>query len=197
MRYIKGTTRAQTIFLRACAKHPYGPPADVWPSPVILRRWLKRPGFCDAMNSILRALRYQADFHLAAAAATGAHHLHQTLQVGEADTARKQIESLVQLLRMSHIRHRFAEPLPKPQPRGNDVIELLRMAHPSITVEEALRGYDVLNEDDDDNPRPPDHRLGYSTWKKTGHPFSEDWPQRPHATDGDGSNDDDEDDDRR
>lgn len=191
MPYIKGMTGTQTVFLRACAKHPNGPPADQWPSPVVLRRWLKRPGFCEAMNSILRALRYQADFHLTAAAASGAVRLHETLEVGDLPAVKKQIESLVQLLRMSHIRHRFAEPLPRTEPRGNDVIEVLRMAHPSITCEEALRHFDVL-EQDDDNPRPPDQQLGYSTWKKTGHPFSErvEWPHLA-AADGEQDGEDD------
>jgi hypothetical protein len=54
MRDYKNTTRAQTDFLRAVAKNPYGLPPDQWPSPDILRRWLKRPGFCDATESILR-----------------------------------------------------------------------------------------------------------------------------------------------
>ena len=31
MTYIKGTTRAQTIFLRAFRKNPAGPPPDQWP----------------------------------------------------------------------------------------------------------------------------------------------------------------------
>src|SRR5687768_3265340 len=138
MTHIKGTTRRQTIFLRAFAKNPYGPPPDQWPSPVVLRRWLKRRGFCGAMNSILRALRYQADFHLTAAAATGAHVLHGTLHGGDPVTGRKQIEALIHLLRMSHIRHRFAEPLPEPEPRGIDVIGFLRTVHPSNNVETVL-----------------------------------------------------------
>src|SRR5438876_894904 len=38
MTYLKGTTKAQTIFLRHFRANPNGPPADQWPSPVILRR---------------------------------------------------------------------------------------------------------------------------------------------------------------
>src|SRR5688572_27690438 len=140
-------TRAQTRFLRAFVKNPCGPPADEWPSAVVLRRWLKRPGFCGAMNSILRTLRYQADFHLTAAAASGAYALHGTVRGGDVTDLRKKIEALTQLLRMSHIRHRFADPLPEPEPRGVDLIGLLRTAHPSITVEEALHCFDVLEND--------------------------------------------------
>jgi len=174
MTYLKGTTKAQTIFLRAFAKNPYGPPPDQWPSPVVLRRWLKRPGFCGAMNSILRALRYQADFHLTAAAASGAHMLHGTVHGGKVDEVRKQIESLTHLLRMAHIRHRFADPLPDPEPRGIDLIGFLRTAHPSITVEDALACFDVLTRDNlgDDDDDDGQARHGYRAWKATGHPFA-------------------------
>ena len=174
-------TRAQTKFLRGFAANPYGPPAGEWPSPVVLRRWLKRPGFRGAMNSILRALRYQADFHLTAAAASAAHLLHGTIRSGEVDSVRKQVEALIQLLRMSHIRHRFAEPLPAPEPPPNVILDLLRDAHPSITVEEALQALDVLSQDDRPFGEPGD---GYRAWKKTGHPFREDWKRVPGAPGG-------------
>lgn len=177
---LKGTTRAQTL-LRAFAKNPYGPPPDLWPSPVVLRRWLKRPGFCGAMNSILRALRYQADFHLTAAAASGAHLLHDAVHGGNVVDVRKQIEALTHLLRMSHIRHRFADPLPEPEPRGIDLIGLLRTAHPSIKVEEALQCFDVL-ENDREGRDLHEPGVGYATWKKTGHPLApsgqENWTKR-------------------
>ena len=140
----KGTTRAQTIFLRKFVKHPGGPPASEWPSPVVLRRWLKRRGFCGAMNSILRSMRYTADFHLTAAAASGANLLHSSVDSGDPAEARKQIESLIALLRMSHIRHRFAEPLPRPRPRGTDIIAVLRQCHPNAKVGEALALFDQL-----------------------------------------------------
>jgi hypothetical protein len=195
MTHIKGTTRAQTVFLRAFVKHPCGPPVEEWPSPVILRRWLKRPGFCGAMNSILRALRYQADFHLAAAAASGAHALHGTVRSADADgkvdvdlaNLRKKIDGLTQLLRMAHIRHRFADPLPEPPQRTpNDwIIQWFRIVHPNNTVEEALRAFDVMSA----GQREPGARgPAYHVWKRTGHPFSPKWQERspwerprPHA----------------
>ena len=62
---IPNTTRAQTIFLRAFRTNPGGPPPSLWPTPAILRKWLRRPGFLRALNSILDTLRFQSDFHLA------------------------------------------------------------------------------------------------------------------------------------
>jgi hypothetical protein len=124
------------------------------------------------MNSVLRALRYQADFHLTAAAASGAHLLHGSVHAGDVVESRKQIESLIHLLRMNHIRQRFAEPLPQAERNDRDLIGILRGCHPSITVEDALRCFDVL----DERFRPPgDPPFGRSTWKKTGHPFNDRW----------------------
>jgi hypothetical protein len=176
MTYIKGTTKAQTIFLRGFARNPYGPPPDAWPSPVVLRRWLKRPGFCSAMNSILCALRYQADFHLTAAAASGAHLLHGTVHGGDVVEARRNIESLIHLLRMSHIRHRFAEPLPKPEPRGLDLIAVLKIAHPDITVRDALYNFDVLMHEGVPG-------AGMEFWQRTGHPQSHKYKPEEHEQD--------------
>jgi len=172
---IKGTTKAQTLFLRGFRKHPSGPPADEWPSPVILRRWLKRPGFCGAMNSILRAMRYQADFHLTASAASGANLLHGAVQGGDVIETRKHIEALIHLLRMNHIRQRFAEPLPDPEPTDRQLIQILRESHASITVEEALKCTDVLDEAD---RKPGQEPYGRSVWRKTGHPFSGGWKEQ-------------------
>jgi hypothetical protein len=177
---MKNTTRAQTLFLRAFRQDPAGPPANEWPSPVVLRRWLKRPGFCGAMNSILRAMRYKADFHLTAAAASGANLLHGAVLGGDPSEARKHIESLIHLLRMNHIRQRFAEPLPQAPPTDRDLIEVLRTAHPSITVEDALRCIDVLGSSDRD---PDEEPIGRAIWKKTGHPFSKRWDDGSDPTD--------------
>lgn len=162
---IKGTTRAQTLFLRAFARHPNGPPADQWPSPVVLRRWLKRPGFCGAMNSVLRAMRYHADFHLTAAAASGANLILSSVQNGDATEARRNIESLAQLLRIHHVRQRFADPLPEPQPRTSDLLEALHLAHPDITVRDALYCNDVL-------AREGLPGKSMKLWARTGHPQS-------------------------
>ena len=71
---IPETTRAQTIFLRAFRK-PGGPAPSLWPSPAILRKWLRRPRFLHALNSVLESLRFQSDFHLANAATHAAAQL--------------------------------------------------------------------------------------------------------------------------
>jgi hypothetical protein len=149
---LKGTTRAQTIFLRAFRNDPAGPPAEQWPSAMVLRRWLRREGFAAALGSLMQSLRYQADFHLTAAAAAGAHLLHDSVRHGDVDATRKQIEALIALQRMAHIRHRFAEPLPQARSTIFDFIDFLRHAHPDITVRDALRHLDVLNGDEDGKP---------------------------------------------
>jgi hypothetical protein len=65
---------------------------------------------------------------------------------------------------MSHVRHRFAEPLPQPRPRVADLISLLRTAHPDIRVRDALEGLDRLER------RRPDHvpGRGYLALKAAG-----------------------------
>jgi len=97
---ITGTTDAQTTFLRAFRHNPTGPaPAD-WPTPTILRRWLRRPAFLAALNSLHQTLRFQVDFHLATAAARAA----------AAFTAQPELttQDLSRLLRLAHLRDRFA-----------------------------------------------------------------------------------------
>lgn len=48
---IPGTSRAQTLFLRAFRKSPTGPTPDQWPSPAILRRWRRKPTMNSASPS--------------------------------------------------------------------------------------------------------------------------------------------------
>jgi hypothetical protein len=97
---ITGTTDAQSTFLRAFRHDPAGPaPAD-WPHPAVLRRWLRRPAFLTALNSLHQTLRFQIDFHLATAAARAA----------AAFTAQPQLttQDFNRLLRLAHLRERFA-----------------------------------------------------------------------------------------
>src|SRR5215207_6708770 len=72
---IAGTTRAQTTFLRAFRTDPQGPPPDAWPAPAVLRRWLRRTSFRAALDTVMTALRFQADFLVAAAASRAARAL--------------------------------------------------------------------------------------------------------------------------
>jgi hypothetical protein len=64
---INGTTNRMTQFLRSF-RNPGGPTAADWPSPAIFRKWLRRPGFRAAFQSLQQALRAQSDFLLTAAA---------------------------------------------------------------------------------------------------------------------------------
>jgi hypothetical protein len=90
------------------------------------------------------------------------------VQDGDVAGIGKQIEALIHLLRLSHIRHRFAEPLPFPERRESELIEILRMVHPTITVRDALKCWDSLTA----RNRPPGTPgVGYRGWQKTGHPL--------------------------
>jgi DNA-directed RNA polymerase specialized sigma24 family protein len=101
---IPGTTNAQTTFLRAFRSNPAGPPPADWPTPSLLRRWLRRPAFCRALDSLQRAHRFRADFLLTTAATHAAERLND--QAGAlADDPRR----LAELLRLAHVRHRFAD----------------------------------------------------------------------------------------
>ncbi|MCY2954224.1 MAG: hypothetical protein NTU53_19995 [Planctomycetota bacterium] len=73
-----GTTRRQTVFLRSFLKNPAGPsPAD-WPSAPILRRWLRRPAFLRALNTIRQTLHFQSDLLLAFAASSSSNNASAT-----------------------------------------------------------------------------------------------------------------------
>ena len=96
---IAGTTDAQSTFLRAFRHNPAGPAPAEWPHPAVLRRWLRRPAFLAALNSLHQTLRFQVDFHLATAAARAA----------AAFTAQPEFttQDLSHLLRLAHLRDRF------------------------------------------------------------------------------------------
>ena len=98
---IEGTSRAQTNFLRAFVKNPAGPPPKEWPSPAILRRWLRRPRFRAAFESIQSTLRLQEGFLLTTASNSALRALD--LSTSPPDHVRHTLA----LLRLSHLRHRF------------------------------------------------------------------------------------------
>src|SRR5258706_85417 len=72
-------TAAQTLFLRAFRYNPAGPPPQDSPAPGTFRRWLKKESFRKALASIRDALRFQADLHVATAAAQAAKSLQAAL----------------------------------------------------------------------------------------------------------------------
>jgi hypothetical protein len=115
---IPGTNDRQTTFLRAFRNNPSGPPPESWPSPAILRRWLRRPAFRAALDSLRQTLQFQSDFHLAAAASAAVQSL--AAPDAPASSARR----LENLLRLAHLRQRFTsqqaipEPEPLPEPKS-------------------------------------------------------------------------------
>lgn len=135
---IKGTTRAQTIFLRSFRKEPFGPGAEHWPSVAVLRKWMRKPGFLAAMKSVREALRYQADFQLLSAAASAAHVLHTTVSAGDHEMQQAQLKGMSGLLKLAHLRERFAPPETKATPRDGQVMDFLRSVHPNAPVEAVL-----------------------------------------------------------
>jgi hypothetical protein len=110
---IAGTTRAQTLFLRSFRTSPTGPaPAD-WPSPAILRKWLRKPAFRRTLATIRQTLQFQSDFQLASATTTAARKLLT-------DDANLTNHDLGRLLRLAHLRQRFADPDPNAPTTPNE-----------------------------------------------------------------------------
>jgi len=123
-------TRAQNLFLKAFRQDPAGPPSQEWPAPAVLRRWLKNDNFRQTLADIRDALRFQADFPLASAAASSARTLQAavapiaiaatsavaatsaaatpTNSTATAPDLERQLKSLTGLLRLAHLRQRFA-----------------------------------------------------------------------------------------
>src|SRR5688572_17926223 len=146
---IQGLSRPQTVFLRAFRTDPAGPPMKKWPSPAILRRWLRRPRFVQAMRSIREAMRYQADFQLLAAAASAAHVMHTSVSDADRELQTAQLNAMSNLMKLAHLRQRFApeEPAPPvpstPASAGDDepcdvLEELVCVGNPKVTIETLL-----------------------------------------------------------
>jgi hypothetical protein len=127
------STRAQKLFLKAFRQNPAGPPPSQWPSPATLQRWLRDADFKNALNNFRETMRFQADFHLAAAANAAAKSIHSSVAAAPATTGpdlSRQLKSLTDLLRLSHIRQRFtATPSndnpPNDSSRNNDTSDPL------------------------------------------------------------------------
>src|SRR5687767_7496439 len=102
---IAATTRAQTNFLRACAKDPWGLAGKDWPNAVTFRRWMRRATFRKALKGVRDALRFQADLHLTAAAAVAAQALTEQVTNPKTDEdafarQRDQLKDLITLLKL-------------------------------------------------------------------------------------------------
>jgi hypothetical protein len=147
---LPGTTRAQTTFLRACAKDPIGLCGKTMPSAITFRRWMRKPTFRRAVKGIRDALRFQADLHLSAAAAAAARSLDATAANGEADEQQQErqrahLRDLLSLLKLVHARERFSVPREAPEPADQDertrraIVEYLRGCGPQIPVSAVLQ----------------------------------------------------------
>src|SRR5689334_6790628 len=101
---IKGTTRAQTLFLRAFRKSATGPAPQDWPSVTVLRRWLRKPAFKTALDSLRETLRFQADFQLALGASQAVQELRSP---ASATFTPDEMKKRLDLLRHAHLRQRF------------------------------------------------------------------------------------------
>ena len=106
---IPGTTNQQSAFLRAFRTHPNGPPPELWPSPAIFRRWMRRPTFAKTVDSRLQAVRLQTDCHLAFAACQAARQAAQTCAAPASPdpAAQPKPPDPNQLFRLHHLRQRF------------------------------------------------------------------------------------------
>jgi hypothetical protein len=105
-------TAAQALFLRAFRENPAGPSPDKWPTPGTFRRWLKKASFRKDLAAIRDALRFQADLHVATAAAHAAKSLQASLGPAPIDadtgaTLATQLKAITDLLRLAHLRQRF------------------------------------------------------------------------------------------
>jgi hypothetical protein len=140
------------LFLRAFRDSPQGPPVERWPSPEVLRRWMRRRVFRLAMQNVRDTFRFQADLHLSAAAARAAALLQEGIaatDLAQVDAEKLQhavarIHALVQLLRLSHLRTRFTFDPPPPPPRGIDLYKALQRVHQDLPVGRALELMDLM-----------------------------------------------------
>jgi DNA-directed RNA polymerase specialized sigma24 family protein len=62
-----GLSNEQSAFLRAFRRSPAGPPPGRWPTPRVLRRWLNKTAFREALSEIRRAVEFQTNLRLTAA----------------------------------------------------------------------------------------------------------------------------------
>jgi hypothetical protein len=163
---IPATTNAQSTFLRAFRTSPTGPAPDQWPSPAVFRRWLRRPAFATALRSLRDALRTQADFHLASAAAQAVQGLATQPELAPQDFRR-----LAELLRLAHQRQRFPTEAKLASPATFDLRDEI------LDLEATLESFREERE------------------RKARHPAGPAAPQDEHKEEHDDDNDDSEDDD--
>jgi hypothetical protein len=135
---IKGTTDAQSSFLRSFAK-PDGP--RQWPTPAVLRRWLRKPGFLQAMRSLKKAIRYQSDFQLLIASAQAATEMERSVGNLDSDghsSQPRQLQAMANLIKLVHLRERHAPPEPKAEYTNATILHMLKTCHRDARVSDVL-----------------------------------------------------------
>jgi len=93
-------TNAQYDFLRRLRENDL--PTFDWPSPAILRKWMRRDTFRRAIESLQEAILLRGDLHVAAIASRAAINLQNHLQ----NTPVQHVGELAGALRASHQRLR-------------------------------------------------------------------------------------------
>ena len=139
---IPGTTNRQSAFLRALRTHLDGPPPELWPSPAILRKWLRREPFRRALDSIRDTLTYQTDFNLASAASKAAKKYLAATASPDNPPTHADTRALAHLLRLAHQRESSSASLKLESPATFDLN--------GWSWERDEEDQDELPEDDDD-----------------------------------------------
>ena len=88
MAVLPGMSHAQTAFIRAFRHSPTGPRPNDWPSPAILRRWLRKPTFRSAYQSLIALTRNQLSFQLLCASLQSVQDLHSDIRHRDTDSGR-------------------------------------------------------------------------------------------------------------
>jgi hypothetical protein len=133
---IAGTTRAQSIFLRALRENPSLPP-EQWPTPFLFRKWLRRPAFRRALSSLRDANRFRSAYHLSRSAADASTILHAYLRNADGyELSAEQVSFLSNLLRLSQSAERL-DPSPKPKSSNpliaeSSTLQSLTATHPNL-----------------------------------------------------------------
>ncbi|MCY2950505.1 MAG: hypothetical protein NTU53_00820, partial [Planctomycetota bacterium] len=150
MKHTSRITPRQTIFLRSLVQSPPDPAA--WPSPTILRRWLRRPPFLRALDTLRQTLNYASDLLLAYAASSAALALHQPPLPDSSQSKIDNPKSKIDLLKLSHLRQRFPSAITTPTPRRapdpteqavhERLMQMLQLIHPEANAREALEFFE-------------------------------------------------------
>lgn len=141
---IHDTTNRQSAFLRALSRNPTGLPKDQWPSPTVLRRWLRKPGFRAALETLRATLAAQTDLQLAYAASRTAAALNEPAPSAADDPkqsslALRRSRLALDLLKFAHLRATFAPPAPPPAVKtAEHALKIIETAPPYMIVKEYL-----------------------------------------------------------